>query len=307
MFAQQLDGYGGTDVLQYRETDTPESGLGEVRVRVAFAALNPVEWKIRSGAFADLLPQTFPLILGNEMSGFVDRAEPDSGLRAGDRVVGFTRAGSDAEFVVTTPDRVAVVPDGLSLRAAATLPQGVETARRSLAMLNVQSGDTVVVNGAAGSVGSAAAQILRQLRATVIGTARSDNHDYLDSLGAIPVEYGDGLVERLHRLAPDGVDAALDCGAHGFVEQILAILPADRIVTVSDFGAGALGVRLANGDPLALFAASFESVLPLAADGQFRTQVAAEFPLTELAAAHDLSQAGHLRGKILLHVADLDG
>lgn len=306
MFAQVLDGYGGPDALRYREIDTPEPGPGQVRVRVAFAALNPVEWKIRSGALADMIPQTFPLVLGNEMSGVIDQADPDSGLQVGDRVTGFTRAGSDAEYVLTTADRVATVPDGLSLRRAATIPQGVETARRALGMLTIKPGDTVVVNGAAGSVGSAAVQILRDMDTTVIGTARTDNHDYLKALGAVPVEYGPGLIDRLNNLAPDGVDAALDCGAGGFVQQILQILPADRVVTVSDFQAMALGVQLANGDPLALFADSFQSTLPLAAQGRFATQIAAEFPLTDLAAAHDMSQAGHLRGKILIRVADLD-
>jgi len=307
MFAQVLDGYGGPDALRYREIDTPEPGPGQVRVRVAFAALNPVEWKIRSGALAQMLPQTFPLILGNEMSGVIDQAEPDSGFRVGDRVTGFTRAGSDAEYVLTTPDRIAKVPDGLTLRQAATIPQGVETARRSLGMLHIEPGETVVVNGAAGSVGSAAVQILRDMDTTVIGTARADNHDYLKALGAVPVEYGQGLIDRLKDLAPDGVDAALDCGAGGFVKQILQILPVERVVTVSDFEAIALGVQLANGDPLALFADSFQSALPLAAEGRFATEIAAEIPLTELAAAHNMSQAGHLRGKILVRIPDLDG
>ena len=306
MFAQVLSEYGGLDVLRYRETGTPAAGAGEVRVRVAFAALNPVEWKIRSGALAHMLPQTFPLILGNEMSGVIDQAGPGSGFRAGDRVTGFTPGGSDAEYVVTTPDRIATVPDGLSLRQAAIMPQGVETARRALGLLGFKPGQTVVVNGAAGSVGSAAVQILRDAGATAIGTARPGNHDYLRSLGAVPVQYGEGLLDQLAAVAPDGVDAALDCGAHGFVQQVLQILPADRIVTISDFGAIALGVQLAGGDPHALTADSFESMLPLAADRRFATEIAAEFPLTELAAAQQLSEAGHLRGKILIRVADLD-
>lgn len=306
MFAQVLDGYGDVDVLNYRDIDTPQRGPGQVRVQVAYAALNPVEWKIRSGALAQMLPQTFPLVLGNEMSGVIDQAEPDSGFQVGDRVTGFTRAGSDAHYVLTTPDRIAKIPDGLSLRHAATIPQGVETARRALGMLDINPGDTVIVNGAAGSVGSAAVQILHDRDVTVIGTAQADNHDYLHTLGAIPVTYGEGLLDRLHDLAPHGVDAALDCGAGGFVEQILHVLPAENVVTVSEFAALALGVRLANGDPLALLADSFQSILPAAAEDRFITQIAAEYPLTQLAAAHTLSQAGHLRGKILINIADLD-
>lgn len=144
-------------------------------------------------------------------------------------------------------------------------------------MLHIEPGDTVVVNGAAGSVGSAAVQILRDMNTTVIGTARPDNHAYLKALGAVPVQYSPGLIDRLNGLAPDGVDAALDCGAGGFVQQILDVVPVGRVVTVSNFAAIALGVQLANGDPLALFAESFPSALPLAAEGRFATEVAAEF------------------------------
>jgi len=125
-----------------------------VRVRVAYVSVNPIEWKIRSGAFATMLPMTFPIILGNEVSGVLDAlGEGVEGFEVGDRVTGFVRGGGDAEYVVTTPDRLAVVPEALSLRRAAVIPQGVETARRSLGLLTVAPGQTVLVNGAAGSVG----------------------------------------------------------------------------------------------------------------------------------------------------------
>ncbi len=306
MFAQVLTEYGGLDVLHYQEVEAPVPGPGEVRVRVAFAALNPVEWKIRSGAFQHMLAVTFPAILGNEMSGVIDQTAGSGEFQIGDRVAGFTPAGSDAEYVVTTPDRIAKVPATLSLRQAATIPQGVETARRALGLLGIKPGETIVVNGAAGSVGSAAVQLLQGMGATAIGTARPDNHDYLRSLGAVPVEYGDKLLDHLAAAAPGGIDAALDCGAHGFVHQILPILAAGRIITISDFQAVSEGVQLAAGDPHALTADSFESALPLAAQGRFATQIAAEFPLAELPAAQQLSEAGHLRGKILIRVTDLD-
>ncbi len=295
MRAQVINEYGGVEVLTLSEVPTPVPGGGEVRVRVAYVSLNPIEWKIRSGAFAAMLPMTFPIILGNE------------GFEVGDRVTGFVRGGGDAEYVVTTPDRLAVVPEALSLRRAAVIPQGVETARRSLGLLKVAPGETVLINGAAGSVGSAAVQILVGQGVTVIGTASARNHDYLRSLGATPVEYGEGLLDHLAAVAPQGVDAALDCGAHGFVDQALAILPAERIITIADFSATAKGVQLAGGDPLALYADSFQSVLPLAADGRFTTEVAAEFPLADLGSAQTMSETGQLRGKILVRVAQLDG
>lgn len=307
VYAQLVDRYGGVEVVQYREVETPVAGPGQVRVRVAFVALNPVEWKIRSGLMAEIVPVTFPAVLGNEVSGVVDQVgEGVASPAVGDRVAGFAPGGGDAEYVITTPDRIAVLPAGLSLRRAATVPQAVETARRALAVLDVGAGETVVVNGAAGSVGSAAVQILVDRGLTAIGTARPDNHDYLRSLGAVPVEYGDGLLDRLAAVAPDGVDAALDCGARGFVAQMLAILPPDRIVTVADLTAVARGVRLAGGDPWQLGADTFASMLPLAADGRFATEIAAEFPLRDLTAAQTMSEAGHLRGKILVRIVDLD-
>jgi len=154
MRAQVINGYGGVEVLTLSEVPTPVPGGGEVRVRVAYVSLNPIEWKIRSGAFAAMLPMTFPIILGNEVSGVLDAlGEGVEGFEVGDRVTGFVRGGGDAEYVVTTPDRLAVVPEALSLRRAAVIPQGVETARRSLGLLTVAPGQTVLVNGAAGSVG----------------------------------------------------------------------------------------------------------------------------------------------------------
>ena len=307
MRAQLLEQYGGPEVLHLTEVDAPTAGAGQVRVKVAFVALNPIEWKLRSGAFASIVPLTLPTILGNEVSGVVDQVgEGVDGLKVGDRVAGFVPGGGDAEFVVTTPDRLGLVPAGLSLRRAATLPQAAETAHRALRFIDVQPGETVVVNAAAGSVGSAAVQILAEGGATVIGTASPGNHDYLRSLGAIPIDYGDGLLEDLAAVAPGGVHAAFDGGGRGFVEQVLAIVPAARIVTIVDFTAEAMGVRLAGGDPMVITAEDVRPVLQQAADGHFATEVAAEFDLADLPAAQAMSEAGHLRGKILVRVADLD-
>ncbi len=307
MRAQVFDQYGGVDVLQVREVDTPVPGAGEVLVRVAFVSVNPIEWKIRSGAFAAMLPMTFPVILGNEVSGVVHQVGADvTEFSVGDRVAGFVRGRGDAEYVITTADRLAAVPDALSLRAAATIPQGAETARRSLDLLQVKPGETVLVNAAAGSVGSAAVQMLVAMGATVIGTASPNNHDYVRSLGATPVQYGTDLLAQVAQAAPGGIDKALDGGGRGFVDQALTLLPPEQIITIADFSAGEKGVQLATGDPLDLYADSFRPQITLAAVGNFATQIAAEFPFEDLAAAHTMSEAGHLRGKILVRVADLD-
>jgi len=291
MRAQVFDQYGGLDVLDLREVDAPVPGAGEVLVRVAMVSVNPIEWKIRSGAFAAMLPMTFPVILGNEVSDVVHQVGADvDEFSVGDRVAGFVRGRGDAEYVVTTPDRLAAVPDALSLRRAATIPQGAETARRSLDLLQVKPGETVLVG----------------MGATVIGTASPNNHDYLRTLGATPVEYGPDLLEQVAEVAPQGIDKALDGGARGFVDQALTLLPPDRIVTIADFAAVEKGVQLATGDPVDLYADSFRAEITLAAEGRFATQIAAEFGLEDLPAAQTISETGHLRGKILVRVADLD-
>ncbi len=212
----------------------------------------------------------------------------------------------ESSHIVAEGHYFAAVPDALSLRRAATIPQGAETARRSIDLLQVKPGQTVLVNAAAGSVGSAAVQMLVGMGATVIGTASAGNHDYLRSLGATPVEYGPHLLTQVAQVAPQGIDKALDGGGRGFVDQVLTILPPDQIITIADFSAVGKGVQLANGDPLALFADSFREQITLAAHNRFATQIAAEFALGDLPAAHTMSEAGHLRGKILVKVADLD-
>ncbi len=135
---------------------------------------------------------------------------------------------------------------------------------------------------------------------------RMDNHDYLRSLGATPVEYGPRLLTQVAQVAPQGIDKALDGGGRGFVDQVLTILPPEQIITIADFSAIGKGVQLANGDPLALYADSFREQITLAAQDRFATQIAAEFTFEDLPAAHTMSEAGHLRGKILVRVADLD-
>jgi NADPH:quinone reductase-like Zn-dependent oxidoreductase len=307
MRAQLITEYGTPDVFTLTEVDAPVAGPGEVLVNVAYAAMNPLEWKIRSGALATMIETPFPAILGNELSGVVDQVGAGvDRFAVGDRVTGFVPFGAYAEQVVTTADRLAPVPAGLSLERAATLPTAAETAQRALALIAVRPGETVVVNAAAGSVGSAVVQLLVAGGATVIGTASAANHNYLRSLGATPVRHGEHLLDDLRVAAPDGIDAAFDGGAHGFVAQILTLMPADRVVTIVDFEAGAAGVHVAAGDPLALTAASIGPVLQLAAEGRFHTEIDAVMPLAELADAHRRSETGHVRGKLLVHVADID-
>jgi len=304
MRAQIIRSYGGPQAFQKAELPDPVAGPDELLVRVAVAAVNPLDWKLRSGSLQAMMPTAFPAVLGNEIAGVVEAlGDRVTGFAVGDRVVGFTTAGAYAELVATSADRLARIPDALSFEQAATIPTAAETAQRGLALIEVWEDETVLVNAAAGSVGSAAVQLLVAAGATVLGTASEQNHDYVRALGATPVRYGEHLIADVAAAAPHGVDAALDAGGRGFVDQALALMPADRIVTIVDFAAGAKGVHVAGGNPFGLTAATIAPVLALAAEGRFATEAAVVLPLDEIAEAHRLSEAGHLRGKILLRVA----
>jgi NADPH:quinone reductase-like Zn-dependent oxidoreductase len=304
MRAQIIRDYGRPEAFEPGELPDPSAGPGDVVVQVAVAAVNPLDWKIRSGSLRAMLPTAFPAVLGNEFAGTVREVGPGvADFEVGDRVVGFTTSGAYAEIVVTPADRLAAIPAALSFEQAATIPTAAETAQRALSLIDVRAGETVLVNAAAGSVGSAVVQLLVAADVTVLGTASEPNHPYVRSLGAIPVRYGEHLITDVEAAAPHGVDAAFDGGGRGFVDQVLGSVPARRVVTIVDFAAGAKGVQVAGGDPFALTAATIAPVLGLAAEGRFATEAAAVLPLEQVADAHRLSEAGHLRGKILLRVS----
>jgi len=253
-----------------------------------------------------MIATTFPAVLGNEISGVVE--EVGAGVttwRAGDRVAGFITSGAYAEFALTTPDRLAAVPAELDLASAATIPTAAEAAQRGLGLLELPddlTGMTALVNASAGAVGGAAVQLLAARGATVIGTASPENHDYVRALGAIPVRYGESLLDDLAAVSPDGIDVAFDAGGRGFVDQVIELVASDRIVTIVDFAAGAKGARVAGGDPFALTAATLPPVLTAASAARFRVEIDSIRPLDEVEDAHRRSDAGHLRGKILLRV-----
>lgn len=302
MRALVLDGFGSEDGFVLRDVPLPVPGAGQVRIRVRAIGINPLETKIRKGWMAEVMPTTFPAILGNELAGVVDGVgEGVQGIAVGDRVAGFAATGSYAEYALSRADAVARVPEDLSFEDAVTIPTGAETTRRALAPLGITRGETVVVNGAAGGVGSMAVQILVAAGVTVIGTAGEANHEYLRSLGAIPVSYGDGVGERIHAVAKQGVDAVFDVAGQGFIPVAIDLVGGtERIITISDFTAPALGVAVAAGDPGNLKADGFADVLELAAQGKIATPIARLFPFGDLVGAHRLSETGHLRGKIVV-------
>ncbi|GGV21490.1 oxidoreductase [Actinomadura cremea] len=296
------------------EVEEPHAGPGEIRIAVRASGLAAGEVILRSGRLRDAVPTTFPHRTGIEAAGVVDEVgDGVTGVRTGDEVFGMAgtavrAANADhAVLAVWAPK-----PAAWSWEEAGGAAGGVETSTRVLDRLAVGAGRTVLVQGAAGSVGTIAVQMAAARGAAVIGTASERNHDFLRSLGARPTTYGPGLAERVRALAPGGVDAVFDC-AGGALPDLVAVAgdPA-RVVTIApDFSAAAHGVHMSHSapvdgpealgtgaDPLALH--GFGLAVGLAAEGRLRVPVAAAFPLAEAAAAHALSETRHARGKIVL-------
>ena len=248
MKAVVIDEFGDPEVLHVSDRELPEPGTGQVRVRVRAAGVNPVDGKIRSGAAQQMFPTQLPAVLGFDIAGTIDQVGPGiDGLAVGDDVLGFANGGGYAEYALTTT--VVPKPAQLEWAAAAALPVAAETALRVLGLLKVTQGDTVLIHGAAGAVGTVAVQVAVSRGATVIGTASEGNHDYLRELGATPVVYGGGLVDRVRAVAPDGIDAVLDAAGQGALPDSIELRGGtSRIVTIADPDAFRLGVPF-SGEP----------------------------------------------------------
>jgi NADPH:quinone reductase-like Zn-dependent oxidoreductase len=299
MKAVRFDRFGGPEVLDIVELPDPHPGAGQVRIAVRAAGVNASDWKKRNGLMDEELPQT----LGHEAAGVVD--ELGAGVTdaaIGDRVFGLSAdPAAQAELVVLS--FYAPIPPSLDFAAAAALPSAIETATRALDQLGVGSGDALLVNGASGSVGSASVQLAVARGARVIGTASPANHDYLRSLGAEPVAYGDGLVDRVRAVSPGGVDLALDVAGSGVLPELIELAGgADRVVTVADFaGAREHGVRFSSGDAgRALHV--LDEIGELIESGRFQPPAPTTFQLADVATAHRVGEDGGVRGKLVLLV-----
>ncbi|MGV9267587.1 NADP-dependent oxidoreductase [Kitasatospora sp. NPDC003701] len=299
MKAARFSRFGGPEVLEIVDLPDPHPGPGQVRIAVRAAGVNPSDWKKRRGLMDEELPQT----MGYEAAGVVDElGEGVADVAVGDRVFGFSAEGAaQAESAVLSS--YAPIPPSLDFAGAAALPAAIETATRSLDALGVGAGSHLLVNGASGSVGSAAVQLAVARGARVIGTASAANHAYLRSLGAAPVAYGAGLVGRVRALAPDGVDLALDVAGSGALPELIELAGGpEHVVTIADFaGAQEHGVRFSRGDAGRAVHA-IAGIGELIEAGRFSLPVARAFPLAEIAEAHRAGEDGHVRGKLVLLV-----
>jgi NADPH:quinone reductase-like Zn-dependent oxidoreductase len=315
MRAVQFTEYGPPGVVHVAEVEEPHAGPGQVRVAVRASGLSPGETAIRSGALRAIVPTKFPYRTGFDAAGVVDEVgDGVPGVDLGDEVFGMTTMtgrGANADFAVLA--HWAPKPAAWSWAEAAGAAGSAETATRVLDRLAVGEGHTLLVQGAAGAVGAVTVQLALARGARVLGTASEHNHAFLRSLGAEPTTYGPGLPQRIHVLAPSGVDAVLDCAGGALPDLVTIAGDAARVVTIApDFTAATHGVHLSHGapaddtatatgsqaDPLAVHGLTI--AVALAAEGRLRIPVAATFPLTEAAAAHELSETRHARGKIVL-------
>ena len=305
MKAVRFDRYGGIDVLDVREVPRPQPGTSEVLVEVKAAGVNPGEAMIRQGVMDEIFPATFPSGQGSDLAGLV--AEVGTGVDAfsvGDEVLGFTNdRASHAEFVVVPADQLTPKPPAVSWEAAGGLFVAGTTAYAAVRSVELTSGDTVAIAGAAGGVGTIAVQLAKRTGATVLGIAGPSNDDWLAAHGVIPVNYGDGLAGRLRAATPDGrVDALLDFFGGGYVELAvteLSIAP-QRIDTVIDFPAlERFGVMFV-GNQDAADAAVLAELAALIAAGQLEVPIAEAIPLDEVQRAYRTLERRHTRGKIVL-------
>ncbi|MFE4454847.1 NADP-dependent oxidoreductase [Streptomyces sp. NPDC056796] len=301
MRAARYHEYGGVETLVVEQAPDPHPGPGEIRIRVAAAGVNPVDWKVRAGTVREFFPLDLPAIPGRDAVGVVDEiGDGVRGVSPGDRVFGLGGVtGATAELAVLSA--WAHAPSAWTDEEAAGAGLASVTAMGGLKALGPLRGRTLLVEGAAGGVGSAAVEIAVAQGATVIGTAGERNHEFLTALGAVPTTYGTGLAERLATLAPNGVDIALDTAASGSLADLVAIVgdPA-RVSTVADHtNAERLGVRLVNAenDP-ALLAEAAE----LGRRGAYTPRIERTFPLERIAEAHAYAERGHTRGKIVVRI-----
>jgi NADPH:quinone reductase-like Zn-dependent oxidoreductase len=299
--------YGGPEVLEYGDLPEPKVGPDAVLIKVKAAAVNPVDWKAQLGHLDGLLESVFPVIPGWDVSGVVVRPGVDAvEYQEGDEVIAYVREdflsrGTFAEYVAAPVRTMARKPANLTFEQAAGLPLAGLTAYQALVKaIRLGEGETVLVHAAAGGVGSLAVQIAAHLGARVIGTASERNHDYLRSLGAEPVTYGEGLADRVRALAPDGVDAVLDLvGGDALTVSPDLLATGGRLVSIADGAVLGLGGRYFWVRP---DAADLAALSELAERGVVEVEVAATFPLEKAAHAQRLNAEGHTRGKVIVTV-----
>ncbi|GGP06613.1 NADP-dependent oxidoreductase [Nonomuraea glycinis] len=303
MFAVQFDRFGPPKVLTVGPFPEPHPGPDEVRIAVRAAGISPVDLALRAGS-NERLP--LPHVPGVDAAGVIDEVGAEvTGFAVGDEVFGAVAlsqlGGASAEFAVLR--FWSLKPPSMSWVEAGAAGTSIETATRALDVLDVRPGTTLLIDGAAGGVGSVAVQLAVARGARVIGTARPESQTFLADLGAIPTTYGPGPAELVGALGVERVDLALDVAGAGSLPELIALTGAPTsVLTIADFSGPELGVRLSRGEVggepdgrhgLALAAT-------LSVEGRFRVPVQEVFPMARAARAHEVAARGPRQGKLAL-------
>ncbi|HEX7661177.1 MAG TPA: NADP-dependent oxidoreductase [Pseudonocardiaceae bacterium] len=305
-----VESFGGPEVLDVREVPEPHAGPGQLRVRVTAAGLNPMDWiLIGNEQVASAFGLSLPAGFGSDYAGVVDEVgEGVTGFAVGDRLYGGVLGRAVADYVTVEPSRDEVhhTPEGVDDITASTLVVAGKTADAALAAIGIGSGagngdgnkETVLIGGAAGGVGVFAVQLARLAGARVIGTASEASFDFLRGLGAEPVAYGDGLADRVRKLAPEGITAATDLfGTETAYAALELGVSADRVSTIAardpELKAKATGGK--DAAPGAL-----EHIADLIAEGRVTVPIAATYPIDRIRDAVTFQSARHANGKVVI-------
>lgn len=296
--------YGGPEVLSLSDAAIPQPGPGQVRIRVKAVAVNPIDAKIRSGRLDGFFPAQFPVLPGWDVAGIVDAVGDGTGgegasAAVGDEVFGVASAGGYSQYALL--DRPVPKPSVVSFETAAAVVTVGEAAFRVLKHLGLKAGQTLLILGAGGSVGSIAAQLATPRGITVIGTAADADLGRLTALGVTAVRYGDGWAERVRAAAPGGVDAVFDTSGAGLLTDAIALAgDPTHVITIADESAPSHGVRFTGQDPADRAPEALPELAALLASGGLAVPVWRSYPLAEAAKAHADLDAGRNHGKIIL-------
>jgi NADPH:quinone reductase-like Zn-dependent oxidoreductase len=295
--------YGGPDVEAMLDLPAPEPGEGQVLVRVRAAGVNPADWKFREGWLKDFIPLELPHVFGSEVSGVVDAVgDGVDGFAPGDEIFGQAADGGYAEYALVIAAIAAHKPAAVSFPDAATLPVAAATAYDGIRHLGLAPGATLVIVGAGGGVGVAAAQFARADGIEVIGTASAGKRELVESLGATHVTSGPGVVERVRAAAPGGIDAVFDLAggdalreAAELVDDKSKVVTAGDPMTAAEVGAVVLQ-RTPGGEVL-------RTVARLVQSGDLDPLVTQTFPLDRAREALAAVEGGHATGKVVVEVS----
>jgi NADPH:quinone reductase-like Zn-dependent oxidoreductase len=298
MRALQFRAYGGPEVLEWAAAPEPHAGPGQVRIAVRAASVNPIDWKMTGGLVSGDQPMTGTGYLGYDAAGVVDEVgEGVTGVSVGDDVLGLGR-DTQAEYAVL--DSWAAKPSSVDWAVAAAAGVAGETSERGLRLLDVKAGDTLFVDGGAGGVGAVAVQMAIVRGARVIASSSEANHDYLREIGATPVLYGEGVADRVRTAADGQVDAVFDVMGRTPIEELVSLTAEpSQVVSIANFAASAAGARVTGGGADSQPMPALAQVADLLAHNKLVIKVQT-FPFDRAAEAYGISQAGHLRGKLVL-------